>query len=188
MARVLAADDDEDVLQAIKQALQFKGHSVLVAASAREAIALLDSEEVDIVLADIVMPDMDGIELCGHITKNRPNVAVILITGNADLDLAIASIRAGAYDFLVKPLTADPLFAAIDRAAEHAPIRSAGAPTEARRAVLSLSEVERRHILETLRTAEGNKTTAAKLLGIDRTTLYRKLHEIESMEPDTDPA
>ncbi len=186
MAKVLATDDDEDVLQTIKEALQFRGHSVLVAASAPEALALLANEEVDIVLADIAMPGMDGLELCGHITKNRPNVRVIIITGKPNLDVAIASIRAGAYDFLVKPLTADPLFAAIDRADPRRPPGSTGAATEARDAVQSLRELERRHIMETLRKAEGNKTVAARMLGIDRTTLYRKLSEIETTEPDND--
>ncbi|MGZ3420210.1 MAG: sigma-54-dependent transcriptional regulator [Polyangiales bacterium] len=119
MATVLVTDDDVESLDATGSALRIAGHTVVTVASAREALAEIARTPVDVLLADVAMPEMNGLELCSHVVGNRPDVPVIVITGQGKLDVAIGAIRAGAYDFLLKPVSAPALLMAVDRAVQH---------------------------------------------------------------------
>jgi DNA-binding NtrC family response regulator len=123
MARVLAVDDDPDAQESMRHALQGVGHVVTTCGSGAEALAELGRSVPDVLLVDRLMPGMDGFELCKRALAIVPHLPVILVTGLADVDAAIEAIRAGVFDFLVKPITTDQLAHAIHRAARHRWVR-----------------------------------------------------------------
>jgi len=114
--RILIVDDDRSMCEMLDEALSGGGFQAVVKTAAQDAFRLLDSEDFDAVVTDLNMRGMNGIELCERVSANRPDVPVIVITGFGSLETAIGAIRAGAYDFIVKPFEIEALFVAIDRA------------------------------------------------------------------------
>jgi DNA-binding NtrC family response regulator len=118
LARILAVDDERNVVESIKKALERVGYSVEVAASAEAAQARLERGPVDLVLCDIKLPGMDGMALLEHIKQSYPGTIVVMITGYATIESAVAAIRLGATDYLPKPFNPDQLRHVIGRAME----------------------------------------------------------------------
>jgi len=116
--RVLLAEDDEDMCRLIEAALQPRMH-VAWRTGAAEALELLSGDEYDVVVTDLNMKGMNGIDLCARIVESRPDVPVVVVTAFGSLETAIASIRAGAYDFLTKPFDVEELGLTLDRAVQH---------------------------------------------------------------------
>lgn len=104
MERILIVDDERVVLDTLVEVLQTEGFSVGQASDATSALAYMSSEPVAIVLSDIRMPDMDGMELLLEIRRLHPGADVVLMTGFASVDGAIEALSAGAADYLMKPL------------------------------------------------------------------------------------
>ena len=123
-ARVLVVDDDREMLELLRVQLGRRGYDATATADGGEAFARLDGEDFDVVVTDLNMRGMNGIELCQRVVANRPDVPVVVITAFGSLDTAIAAIRAGAYDFLAKPFDADALAIAVDRAVQHRALRA----------------------------------------------------------------
>lgn len=117
-ARVLIVDDDVALLQALPQALLLRipGIQVDTSASAQEALELIQQHDYDAIVSDIKMPGMDGLALLPKIQELRPNTPTLLITGHGEHDLAVRALRAGAYDFIQKPIDRDYLVSALERA------------------------------------------------------------------------
>ncbi|MFC1863552.1 sigma-54-dependent transcriptional regulator [Thermodesulfobacteriota bacterium] len=115
MTRVLIVDDEAVVRHGIKRVLDDKGISTSLATNGKEAFDLLQHNEFDLILLDIRMPDMDGIELLKKIklSANRPDI--IMITGYPTIDTAVECIKLGARDYLVKPFRLDDLEAALQK-------------------------------------------------------------------------
>ncbi|GAC1353486.1 MAG: sigma-54 dependent transcriptional regulator [Polyangiales bacterium] len=120
-AAVLVVDDDPSMGALV--AAQLKPRAVVVSTSPTEALALMATRRFDVVLTDLQMPEMSGIELCQRIAAAYPDVPVIVLTVHANLDAAISAIRAGAYDFATKPPSWDALRVAVDRATQHRALR-----------------------------------------------------------------
>jgi DNA-binding NtrC family response regulator len=116
---VLVVDDERGSAELISAGLGRLGFHVTVEIHPEEAFALLLRSDFDVVLADLVMPGMSGIELCDRVMANRPDIPVVLVTDHATVDAAIAALRAGAWDFVVKPLEVEGLAAVLDRAVRH---------------------------------------------------------------------
>ena len=116
---VLVVDDDQAMCELLDFDLKRRGFRVTWHTMAEKAFANLKEADFDVVLADIHLPGMTGIELCERISANRPDIPVIAMTGFGSLEKAIASIRAGAYDFVTKPVDTDLLEVALDRAIAH---------------------------------------------------------------------
>jgi DNA-binding NtrC family response regulator len=117
--KVLIVDDEEGPRRAIEAALyREKNLEIKTAKSGEEALGYFDSELYDLVLTDIRMPQMDGIDLLRKIHERSPNTLVILITGYGTLNSAIDAIRAGAYDYLTKPFKVEELCIVVERAIE----------------------------------------------------------------------
>ena len=115
-ARVLIVDDDFDTREMLEAALRDAGYQTSTHGSAEDALRALDSEDFDVILADVMMPRVGGTDLCRHISENHPDVPVVMITAHGSADVAVDAIRAGAYDFLTKPFNLQDLRDAVVRA------------------------------------------------------------------------
>ncbi|MBX3413016.1 MAG: sigma-54-dependent Fis family transcriptional regulator [Pirellulales bacterium] len=113
---LLLVDDDRHILTSMADWLREQGYLLETAASYAEAIKAIDRKPYDLVLADIRLGDGDGFDVLEHCRRTRPNTLVILLTGYGTVETAIEAIRAGAFDFLTKPLIDEELELAIDRA------------------------------------------------------------------------
>ncbi|MBU2560621.1 response regulator, partial [archaeon] len=115
--RILVVEDEAHVRKSLTELLSVEGYAVDTAKSGKEALGKLDKDEFDVVLSDIKMPGMDGIELLEKI-KEKHDTDVIMITGYADLENAIASLKLGAYDFIRKPYDNEEILNSIERSLE----------------------------------------------------------------------
>ncbi|MGZ3418472.1 MAG: sigma-54-dependent transcriptional regulator [Polyangiales bacterium] len=122
--RVLVVDDEASMRDYLQTALPRRGFEVSACATAEEASARLTSEEVDVVLTDLNMPGTTGIELCSRVVQSHPDVPVIVLTAFGNFQSAVEAIRAGAYDFLTKPVHLEPLSIALERAVQHRRLRT----------------------------------------------------------------
>ncbi|MBA3393065.1 MAG: sigma-54-dependent Fis family transcriptional regulator [Deltaproteobacteria bacterium] len=118
-ARILVVDDEEDTALLLRDVLRKRGFTVDAAYSGPQALEYLRRQPVDVVVTDVQMPQMTGIELCAQLYERYPDCAPIVLTGYGRLDVAISAMRAGAYDFINKPVKADALEVSVMRALEH---------------------------------------------------------------------
>lgn len=120
-ARVLVVDDETDACEACRRMLTSHGCVTTGATSAQAALAQISEQQFDVVVADVVMAEMSGLELCRRLAELGSTLPVILMTGRGDMDLVIEALRAGAVDFLKKPIDRRALCAAVARALPPAP-------------------------------------------------------------------
>ena len=121
--RVLIIDDDRPLCELLAAELATHDIEVTWATSAEEGLERLESESFPIVLTDIEMRGMSGVELCQHIASTREGVLVIVMTSYGSLESAISAIRSGAYDYVPKPFESRSLFLALERAFKHVELR-----------------------------------------------------------------
>lgn len=117
-ANILIVDDEKSILDTMTGILEDEGYETATASSGEEGLAKFSEISPDIVLLDVWMPDMDGIETLKHIRKKNENACVIVISGHSNIDTAVHAIKLGAYDFLEKPLSLDKVLILISRAIE----------------------------------------------------------------------
>jgi two-component system, NtrC family, response regulator AtoC len=118
MIRVLIVDDEYQLVEAFKKKLAKEGFEVFTALNGKEAISIMQDNELDIGLFDIKLPDMDGVELLGRLREMQPTSEVVMLTGYASVDTAIRSMKLGAYDYLTKPCKLSELHNVILKAYE----------------------------------------------------------------------
>jgi signal transduction histidine kinase len=121
---ILLIDDEEGIRKVLGISLADRGYEVTTAENGREALRLFKETKPPIVLTDIKMPGMDGIELLQQIKEVVPDTEVIMITGHGDLELAIQSLKSDATDFITKPINDDVLEIALKRAEERIALRA----------------------------------------------------------------
>ena len=119
-SRVLVVDDDQFALQSIAKALEGESYGMVTATSGSEALDLLKQGSFDLVLTDLKMPEVDGLEVLRQVGEIAPQAVVLILTGYASLESAIEALRGGAYDYLVKPCSEDELKLKIGRGLERA--------------------------------------------------------------------
>jgi DNA-binding NtrC family response regulator len=117
--RILVVDDDESMRELLRSDLQRHGLTITLSETAEEALEQVSEHGFDVVLTDLNLPGMTGIDLCVRITAQRPDIPVVVLTGFGSMDTAIAAIRAGAYDFVTKPIDSDLLVIVLERALKH---------------------------------------------------------------------
>jgi len=120
---VLVVDDERDTCELLEMALARQGMQVTTCITAADALEKIASRDFDVVLSDLSMPDMSGLEVCERIIALRPDVPVVLITGHGSLETAMGAIRAGAYDFVTKPIESKTLGVVVSRAVQHRRLR-----------------------------------------------------------------
>ena len=116
--KILLVDDEEGIRKVLSISLSDIGYQVFTAENGEDALKIFRTENPPIVLTDIKMPGMDGIELLRTIKHENPDTEVIMISGHGDMDLAIKSLKYQAIDFVTKPINDDILEIALDRAHE----------------------------------------------------------------------
>ncbi len=116
--RVLAIDDDQEALDVLRHVLAREGYEVVGCESAERGLVLASSQPFDVVLSDVHLGGIGGIELCQRMVAARPDVPVIVVTAFGNMDTAVAALRAGAFDFIQKPVETVHLYHALRRATE----------------------------------------------------------------------
>jgi len=114
--RILVVDDEDIVRASCSRTLSPEGYEVRLAKNGVEGLKMASEERFDLVLTDLKMPDMDGIEVLRIIKEKWPETAVIIVTGYQTVDTAVKAIKLGAYDYIEKPFTPDALISAVAEA------------------------------------------------------------------------
>jgi putative nucleotidyltransferase with HDIG domain len=117
--KILVVDDEEAIREVVSTLLQAQGYDCSTATDGRAAQAYLEQSSPDLVLTDMVMPEMDGIRLLEWLRQHDADVPVIIVTAMHDLATALEAIRRGAYDYILKPFERDQLFLSVRRALQH---------------------------------------------------------------------
>ena len=104
MPNILIIDDEKSIRNTLREVLEYESHTVETASDGEEGIELFKTGNFDIILCDIKMPKMDGIEVLGQITSMSADVPIVMISGHGNIDTAVEAIKKGAFDFIEKPL------------------------------------------------------------------------------------
>jgi two-component system, NtrC family, nitrogen regulation response regulator NtrX len=116
MSRILVIDDERAIRNTLKEILEYEKYQVELAENAIQAQEHIKANEFDIILCDIKMPDMDGLELLPILLTTHPDTPVVMISGHGNIDTAVEAIKKGAYDFIEKPLDLNRLLITIRNA------------------------------------------------------------------------
>ena len=136
---IMLVDDEEDLVEMLGLRLKEVGENVVSANSGTECLDKLATTEVDVVILDVKMPGMDGVETLREIKKRHPLVEVIMLTGHGTIQTAVEGMKLGAIDYLLKPADFDELYEKLDSARQRKQeqaerIRQAEAATALRKA------------------------------------------------------
>ncbi len=129
-SRILVVDDEMGMREGCRRALVPLGHSVDTAADIATGLSLIQTEDYDLFLLDVMLPDGSGLDLLDPILRRDPDAICIIITGYATIELAIEATKRGAYDFLSKPFTSDQLIVAVNQGLERRQLKAIEAQAE----------------------------------------------------------
>jgi two-component system response regulator FixJ len=179
---VYIVDDDEAVRESLAALLEAKGYTVRGFALARDFLAAAPTLRPGVLIADIRMPGMDGLELQQELTARSFEFPLIAITGHGDVPLAVRAMKAGAIDFIEKPFAAEAIAAGIDAALARVSENGQKIPPSATAAerLLHLSPRER-EVLQGLLAGLPNKAIAYDLAISPRTVEIHRAHVMEKM-------
>ena len=113
---ILVVDDEESILVSLRGALEDEGYEVAVARSGEEAVEGVDAADPDVVILDVWLPGMDGVETLQRLREKDPDLPVLMMSGHATIETAVKATKLGAYDFIEKPLNLDKLLLTIEHA------------------------------------------------------------------------
>ena len=117
--KILIIDDEQAMCELLETDLRLRDFETEWHTSAADAVQAVNRRDYDVVLTDLNMPGTNGIQLCEHIATNRPDIPVVMMTAFGSLESAVEAIRAGAYDFVTKPIEMDLLSVTLSRAIKH---------------------------------------------------------------------
>ncbi len=115
---VLVVDDEEDVRETLSSVLKNLNYIPFVASNGKEALEVIKNEHIDVVLSDLYMPEMDGIELLKRVRSENNKIVFLMITAHPTIETAVEAIKKGAYDYLSKPFHIEEVRLKINRALE----------------------------------------------------------------------
>ncbi|MFQ5465470.1 MAG: response regulator [Thermodesulfobacteriota bacterium] len=118
MFKILITDDDGDLRELLEEAVRSWGYIVDVARDGEDALRKVRKEKFDVVISDLMMPVMDGLELLERLKELDHDILVIIVTGYATIDTAVKAIESGAYDYITKPFRLDELMIVLKNACE----------------------------------------------------------------------
>lgn len=125
MTRILAVDDEPRFLRLVKANLEVEGHQVITAANGQEAVEMVVKEKPDLVLLDVMMPELDGFETCERI-REFSSVPIIMLTAKGEEDDRVKGLNLGADDYIVKPFSANELLARVNAVLRRAQFAEVG--------------------------------------------------------------
>lgn len=163
-AKVYIIDDDPGMRDSLEFLLETRGYRVAVFPNARAFLDAGYGEEAGCALVDVRLPDMTGLELQQHLLDRQTHLRLVVITGHGDVAMAVSAMKAGAIDFIEKPLSEDALITSIERALEasrHAASRSSKAPRE--NDPLGALTGREREVFDQLTTGNPHKVIAYQL-------------------------
>src|SRR6187549_3511320 len=123
MTCVFVVDDEREMVDLIALGLKKRGFTIVTFGNAPDAVAAIPNHDVDVIVTDLNMKGMSGLELCEQVARDRPDIPVLVLTAFGSFETAVGAIRAGAYDFVTKPVEIEALAIAVRRAAEHRSLR-----------------------------------------------------------------
>ncbi len=124
--RILVVDDAPNTLEVLERNLSSEGYRVFTAPGVAEAVSILESTDVDLVITDLKMPKISGLDLVRHVRENYKDIEVMMITGYATVEGAVEAVKSGAEEYLSKPFTDEELFSAVRNALEKLQLKRAG--------------------------------------------------------------
>src|SRR6185369_15386119 len=133
MGRILVVDDDAGIQRALRELLSNRGHTVSSARSGEAALELIEQETHDVVMLDVYLPGLNGLETFQRIKAKSPMTPVIMMTGTGTMDIAIEASKLGAFDYRMKPFEPGPMLATVENALDTARLnqrREEAAPAE----------------------------------------------------------
>jgi two-component system, LuxR family, response regulator FixJ len=180
---ILIVDDDDDVRDSLRALLESAGYDVRDFSSAKSVLEDGAVGQAACLLADIRMPDMDGLALQEELVKRRIGLPVIIVTGHGDVPLAVRAMKAGAVDFIEKPFDDELLLQSIDQALTRGKEQrgQASLAQSAAERIALLTERERQ-VLERLVAGQANKVIAYELDISPRTVEIHRAHVMEKMQ------
>ncbi|MEW6595056.1 MAG: response regulator [Thermodesulfobacteriota bacterium] len=147
MTEILVVDDDQDLRESVAEVLGGAGFQVAMAANGERALEFLGQRKFDLVLLDLIMPGMGGMEVMRRLRENAPRLPVIMLTAFATVENAVEAMRQGAQDYITKPFRVDTLLASVRRALEEASFETCRATVNMDTLMGSLANPLRRQIL-----------------------------------------
>ncbi|MDQ3366018.1 MAG: sigma-54 dependent transcriptional regulator [Myxococcota bacterium] len=123
MTTVFVIDDEREMVELIALGLKKRGFTIMPFGSGAAALAAIPKHDVDVIVTDLNMKGMTGLELCQQVAADRPDIPVLMLTAFGSFETAVGAVRAGAYDFVTKPVEIEALAIAVRRAAEHRSLR-----------------------------------------------------------------
>lgn len=118
MANILICDDEPNIQETIGDILKDEGHTVFKCESGIKGLNVCKENEIDIAIVDVLMPVLSGIDLLKKIKKIKPEIEIIMISGHGSIDMAVKSMKLGAFDFIEKPPSLKKLVSVVNRALE----------------------------------------------------------------------
>ena len=153
---ILLVEDQPTLRFFLDRTLREAGYLVDAVATGREALAVLARAPFSLALVDLRLPDMSGLDVAAQVREQHPDAAVIILTAYADLDSALAALRSGVYDYLIKPVKVKQLLAVVDKALQH------HRRQRQQRELLAHIEESSRHLLQILGNNDGAEAVPTK--------------------------
>ncbi|MBW1739850.1 MAG: response regulator [Deltaproteobacteria bacterium] len=116
--RILIVDDEQEFAESLSERLTIRGYEVATSLNGQDALEKVKGYNFDVVILDVLMPGMDGVEVLREIKKIKPLTEVIMLTGNASVESAVEGMKLGAYDYLMKPCDTEELLSKVNKAYE----------------------------------------------------------------------
>ncbi len=179
---VLIADDDPNILTALRLGLQTKNFDVVAAADGAAALEVLARQSPDLVILDIAMPDITGIEILRRTRKEHPALPIIIMTAHGSVAYAVEAMKEGATDFITKPFEVDQLLLVIERAVGREGLRrdveALRSEVDSHYHVVSSSSPAMQHVIDTAKKAAASDSTILLLgeSGVGKDLLARSIH------------
>jgi DNA-binding NtrC family response regulator len=181
VSRLLIVDDDANTLASLARAFRLASHEATVADRASRALELVQTQSFDLIFSDVVMPDKDGITLLGEMRAIGVTTPVVMISGQATLDMAVRATKLGAYDFLEKPLSTEKLLLTLDTVLRLQRLETENRELRARlgrHEIIWRSEAMRRLMAQVERVAAGeSRVCILGESGTGKELIARTIHE-----------
>ncbi|CCQ97026.1 hypothetical protein CULT_550005 [[Clostridium] ultunense Esp] len=172
-SKILLIDDEREMEVFLQEALQGEDYELVQFTTGKEALEYLTKNKAHLILLDVQLPDMNGLEILEKIRTKDPVTRVVMITAFATVEMAVQAMKIGADDFLCKPITLENVREVVlNQLKEVVP--------ETKRGIgVPLEEVERKHIDYVLKLNNSNRRKTAEALGISLRTLYYKIKQYD---------